>query len=288
MHFPYTDACIAQVVVAWTANLRNGRVSVNVTLEAIAIVWVVFGISHFLMMFLPACIGITFGLILYLFYWNRFVAYLIGLVIRLMWWKSSDSSAWVEIGMSSDVSLTVCPILSVLQGLSISHSWRVEYSSRTCDTIPVTSPSKSPKDSLLGPTGSETQPHNTTSAAHVSMEGMVCWFAADSSHLTAFLSEKPFTSASRCRLQLSLEGVQWFLYNRTASYNDIVSRLMSDFRPLDDRGSVGNDHSSAGTFFIPRKFYPPFIITSRLGSWGRFYFHSWCMFKNQILHLGSD
>jgi len=51
-------------------------------------------------MFIAACISITVGLVLYLFYWNRFIAFIIGLFIRLVWWKSSDSSVWVEIGIS--------------------------------------------------------------------------------------------------------------------------------------------------------------------------------------------
>jgi hypothetical protein len=134
-------------------------------------------------MFIAACIGVTFGLVLYLFYWNRFVAFLIGLIIRLMWWRSSDSSVWVEIGMYIDASQFVrFSAYCVLQGLSISHSWRVEYSSRICDTIPATRPSRSPKGSLLGLIGSETQPQNTMSTGHVSMEGTVCQVSANSLH----------------------------------------------------------------------------------------------------------
>jgi hypothetical protein len=34
----------------------------------------------------------------------------------------------------------------------------------------------------------------------------------------------------------------------------MVSKLMPDFRPLDGRGSVGNNPSFAGTLLIPRKF----------------------------------
>ena len=125
-------------------------------------------------MLLAVCISIIVVLILYLFYWNRLVAYLIGLFFRLLYWKPSNSRVWVEIGTTSDVSLVLsAPILTSSQALSISPCWRVGYSSRTCDITPAIRPSKSPKASSPGRIGFVTQLHSRTSAIPVSMEGTV-------------------------------------------------------------------------------------------------------------------
>ena len=51
------------------------------------------------LMLLVGCLCLAFVLVLYLFYWNRFVAYLVGVGIRLMYWNQGDLSIWVEIGM---------------------------------------------------------------------------------------------------------------------------------------------------------------------------------------------
>lgn len=57
---------------------------------------------------LVSCICIIIASILYFFYWNRFIAYLIGLFIRLVYWNQGASSIWVEIGMSGGWFGTPC------------------------------------------------------------------------------------------------------------------------------------------------------------------------------------
>lgn len=47
---------------------------------------------------LIACICIVVALILYFFYWNRFIAFVIGRAIRILYWNQEGSSIWVEIG----------------------------------------------------------------------------------------------------------------------------------------------------------------------------------------------
>lgn len=34
-----------------------------------------------------------------------------------------------------------------------------------------------------------------------------------------------FTSRSPCRIHLSVEGFEWFLYNRTSAYDNIISQM---------------------------------------------------------------
>ena len=48
---------------------------------------------------LVACLCILVALILYFFYWNRFIASVIGQTIRILYWNQESSSVWVEIGM---------------------------------------------------------------------------------------------------------------------------------------------------------------------------------------------
>ena len=49
---------------------------------------------------LVTCICIVVSLTIYFFYWNRFIAYIIGQVIRILYWNQEASSIWVEIGQS--------------------------------------------------------------------------------------------------------------------------------------------------------------------------------------------
>ena len=46
-------------------------------------------------------ICIVLGIVLYLFYWSRLVAFLISQAIRLAWWSQEAASVWVEIGAST-------------------------------------------------------------------------------------------------------------------------------------------------------------------------------------------
>lgn len=50
---------------------------------------------------LISCICIVVALILYFFYWNRFIAFLICAVIRVIYGNQEASSSWVEIGKSA-------------------------------------------------------------------------------------------------------------------------------------------------------------------------------------------
>lgn len=53
----------------------------------------------FTRLLLVACICIVIALIIYLFYWNRLFAFIIGQVIRVVYWNQEASSIWVEIGL---------------------------------------------------------------------------------------------------------------------------------------------------------------------------------------------
>lgn len=54
--------------------------------------------AEFSRLLLIACACIALTSILYFFYWNRFIGFIIGRVIRILYWNQEGSSIWVEIG----------------------------------------------------------------------------------------------------------------------------------------------------------------------------------------------
>ena len=47
---------------------------------------------------LAVCICILLCAIFYLFYWNRFFAFVFSLILRLALWNQGESSLWLEFG----------------------------------------------------------------------------------------------------------------------------------------------------------------------------------------------
>jgi len=50
--------------------------------------------------FLVATILVVITLLFYILYWGRFLAFLIGLALRVVLWNRGGSSAWIQIGAS--------------------------------------------------------------------------------------------------------------------------------------------------------------------------------------------
>jgi hypothetical protein len=48
--------------------------------------------------FLVATVLVVIGALFYNLYWNRFLAFLVGLVFRVVLWNKGESSAWIRIG----------------------------------------------------------------------------------------------------------------------------------------------------------------------------------------------
>src|SRR5579872_6295258 len=55
--------------------------------------------------FLVVWILVILGLVLYLFYWNRVVGFLLSLLVRVVFWNQASESTWIDIGMYLDRSL---------------------------------------------------------------------------------------------------------------------------------------------------------------------------------------
>ena len=47
---------------------------------------------------LVVCVVIVVALVAYLFYWNRLLAFITSLTLRLALWNQGESSLWVEFG----------------------------------------------------------------------------------------------------------------------------------------------------------------------------------------------
>lgn len=50
------------------------------------------------------CLSIIIGLIIYLFYFNRILGFIIGRILRLLFWNQGESSVWVHVGEYYDAS----------------------------------------------------------------------------------------------------------------------------------------------------------------------------------------
>jgi hypothetical protein len=48
--------------------------------------------------FLIVSIFVLIGLILYLFFWNRVIGYVLSLLVRIFSWNQGSSNVWVDIG----------------------------------------------------------------------------------------------------------------------------------------------------------------------------------------------
>ncbi|CCM03589.1 uncharacterized protein FIBRA_05726 [Fibroporia radiculosa] len=147
---------------------------------------------------LVTLICIIVALVLYLFFWNRFVAFLLGLVFRLAFWNQAESSIWVDIGSIH---------FSILTGRILFKDLRYHSSNQTIKVV----------------------------------KGMISWrywirrpaAEEDLSHAQVIgedLSQKERLPLS-CRVHMSLQGFEWFIYNRTAAYDNIVAQMGDDLPP---------------------------------------------------------
>ncbi|KAJ7072266.1 hypothetical protein C8F01DRAFT_1205872 [Mycena amicta] len=138
---------------------------------------------------LIACICVVVTLILYFFYWNRFIALLLGLVFRVLYWKQGPFSVWLEIGSIH---------FSLLTGRILVKDFAYHSSNQTIRIV----------------------------------KGQIEWRywirRPASEHDIApsrTMDDSKQTRSPSCRVQISLQGFEWFLYNRTAAYDSIIAQM---------------------------------------------------------------
>ncbi|EAU91786.1 hypothetical protein CC1G_04554 [Coprinopsis cinerea okayama7 len=151
---------------------------------------------------LIACICIVIALILYFFYWNRFIAFILAQIIRVLYWNQEGSSIWVEIG-SIHFSLPAGRILF--------------------------------KDLCY---------HSSNQTIKI-VKGQLQWRYWIRRPMT---EEEISTGRGRrwlsCRIHISFQGFEWFMYNRTASFDNIVSQMESNLNRSTSRFSEGRRSKS--------------------------------------------
>ncbi|KAF7321613.1 hypothetical protein MKEN_00682400 [Mycena kentingensis (nom. inval.)] len=158
-----------------------------------------------------ACIFVVLALGLYFFYWNRFIAFLLGLVFRVLYWNQGPFSVWLEIGSIH---------FSLLSGRVLFKD--VAYHSGN-QTIRI-------------------------------VKGQLEWRywirRPASAHDIApprAMDDLKQTRSSSCRVQISLQGVEWYLYNRTAAYDSIVAQLGVKVPPDTSRPASRNTGHQSST-----------------------------------------
>ncbi|PPQ67263.1 hypothetical protein CVT25_005847 [Psilocybe cyanescens] len=143
---------------------------------------------------LGICISIVVALILYFFYWNRFIAFAIGQTIRILFWNQEGPSIWIDIGSIH---------FSLLAGRILLKDVRYHSSNQTIKAV-------------KGQIQWRYWIRRPTSDDEINPRG------ENGKHSIRLWS---------CRIQLTFEGVEWFLYNRTAAYDNILEQIEKVSRP---------------------------------------------------------
>ncbi|KAJ7497366.1 hypothetical protein FB451DRAFT_229194 [Mycena latifolia] len=138
---------------------------------------------------LIGCICVVISLVLYFFYWNRLIAFLLGLLFRFLYWNQGPFSVWLEIGSIH---------FSILTGRILVKDFQYHSSNQTIKIV----------------------------------KGQIEWRywirrpASEGDIAPVQAMDDPKQSRSpACRVQISLQGFEWFLYNRTAAYDAIVTQM---------------------------------------------------------------
>ncbi|KAG7098617.1 hypothetical protein E1B28_000539 [Marasmius oreades] len=188
---------------------------------------------------LIACICVDLAILIYFFYWNRFIAWVLGLVIRLVYWNQGASSLWLEIGSIQ---------FSLLSGRILLKDVRYHTSNQT---IKIVQAQILWRYWIRGP------------MAEDDIGGLV--------------GEEEISTTRRppCRVRIFLNGLEWILYNRTTAYDDILAQMGLNAtvpgEPTKERNVLRK--SATNISVVPSSFLasslkshaPRFIL--RLGSW---------------------
>ena len=130
---------------AWWRMVRSWRRLRGIKHEAIDTIPVWRQTATMLdVVFLIIWILVVLGLVLYLFYWNRVLGFLLSLLVRLLSWNQASASTWVDVGAHSTYTVRCS------EGHRQLHITRVDTVFPSCR-----------KNPLQGPTISHQQPDNS-------------------------------------------------------------------------------------------------------------------------------
>ncbi|KAI5121559.1 hypothetical protein M0805_000740 [Coniferiporia weirii] len=143
---------------------------------------------------LVACIAIALGSVAYFFFWNRILGLFLSFLVRIALWTQSSSSVWVDLGSAH---------LSIIAGRILLRDVRYHSSNQTFRIV-------------------KCQLNWRWWIRNVAEEEDL---ADASSNGDESISNRRHP---KCRIHVSVEGFEWFMYNRTASFDNILSQLAPD------------------------------------------------------------
>ncbi|KXN92475.1 Protein CSF1 [Leucoagaricus sp. SymC.cos] len=153
---------------------------------------------------LVTCICIVVALIFCFFYWNRFLGFVLGLVFRLLYWNQEGSSCWVDIGQS----IVRCYEKICL----ITGTGSIHFSLLTGRILLK-----------------DVHYHSSNQTVKI-VKGQIQWqywirrpMTGDELYVKG--DDQQHSRSPSCRIQITLQGFEWFLYNRTTAYENIISQL---------------------------------------------------------------
>ncbi|KAI0665956.1 hypothetical protein C8Q78DRAFT_985325 [Trametes maxima] len=188
---------------------------------------------------LIVCVLIVIILVFYFFYWNRFFAFLFSLLVRFALWNQGEASVWVKLGSIQ---------FSVLGGRILIKDLRYHSSNQT---FRIVKGQISWRYWLRRPAEEEDLSHARVIGDATTGKG---------------------SSPLACRVHISLQGLEWFIYNRTAAFDNIVSQLDPDIPitpvptpvPADGAASVRKIFSRSSVFRDPSILGPPISLVSSI------------------------
>ncbi|KAI3619034.1 fermentation associated protein [Moniliophthora roreri] len=136
---------------------------------------------------LVACVLIDIAVLLYFFYWNRFTAWILGIVIRLVYWNAGASSLWLEIGAIQ---------FSILNGRILLKDVHYHTSNQTIKIV----------------------------KAQIAWR---YWIRSPMMEEDIGIPVGEDGALLSISFSITLHGLEWFLHNRTSAFDAILSHLRS-------------------------------------------------------------
>ncbi|KAL4073990.1 hypothetical protein J3A83DRAFT_4507268, partial [Scleroderma citrinum] len=176
------------------------------------------------------CVCVLVAATLYTFYWNRLFAAVVGLLLRIRFWNQGGSSIWIRIGSIH---------FSLLAGRILLKDVAYHSSNQTINVVKAQITWRY----WLRATATE----DDLAQEHVGGEDF----------------NQPHTFPS-CRIKVTVHGFEWFLYNKTAAYDHIVSQMQASMPP-NSSGTSEPRHllsRTSGLEGMLSSLYPPSSFTS--------------------------
>lgn len=196
---------------------------------------------------LISCILVVVALVLYLFYWNRLIAYAISLGLRVWGWGYGGSSVWIEFRESClithiGVFLRQNPgaiHISLLAGRILLKDLKYHSSDITVIALKC---QFSWRYWIRRPMDERDLGHSRVISGESDDTGMYVIYTNRTHFPDSFTVKNP-NMRPPCRVHISLQGVRCYMHNRTAAFDNIVNEMESQASATNPPQSGGPGHS---------------------------------------------